>query len=169
MLTMRALGTETAEVIIIQQFLLSEMCWELRVEVADPGLAQAGDLLQREDRQPVAREGDDTVGLTGMIENTGSEVDAPPIGLHLRVADLEAINIEAAQDLQEGVESRHLLAQELHGLVVQQLDILSLLFALEEIIFMTEQLGEPPEISSARDRITLTPSLQEVSQTTGCV
>ena len=78
--------------------------------------------------------------MTGMIENTGPKVDAPPIGLHLRVADLEAINIEAAQDLQEGVESRHLLAQEVFGLVVQQLDILSLRFALEEIIFMTEEL-----------------------------
>ena len=56
MLTMRALGTETAEVVIIQQFLLSEMCWQFRVEVADPGLTQAGDLLQRVDRQPVAGE-----------------------------------------------------------------------------------------------------------------
>ena len=132
--------TETAEVVVIQQFLLSEMCWQFRVEVADPGLAQAGDLLQRVDRQPVAGEGDDTVRLTGMIQDTGPEVDAPPVSLHLRVADLEAINIEPAQNLQKGLKSWHLWAQKLLSFLVQQLDILSLLFAPQKVLLMTEQL-----------------------------
>ena len=139
MLTMRALGTETAEVVIIQQLLLSEMCWELGVEVADPRLAQRGDLLGGGDGQVLAGEGDHTVRLTGVVQHTRSEVHAPPVRLHLGVTDLEPVDVEPAQDLHEGVEGRRVIAQELLRLVVQQLDVLSLLFTSEEILFMTQQ------------------------------
>ena len=44
-MTVRALVTDAGEVVVVSQFLQSQLCRQLRVEVADPRLAQRGDLL----------------------------------------------------------------------------------------------------------------------------
>ena len=40
MMTVDTFGTLTAEEIVVVKFLLSELSWKLRVEVADPGVIQ---------------------------------------------------------------------------------------------------------------------------------
>ena len=109
MMTVRALVTDAGEVVVVSQFLQSQLCRQLGVEVADPRLGQRGDLLGGGDGQVLAGEGDHTVRLTGVVQHTRSEVHAPPVRLHLGVTDLEPVDIEPAQDLHEGVEGRRVL------------------------------------------------------------
>ena len=64
MMTVRALVTDAGEVVVVSQFLQSQLCRQLGVEVADPRLGQRGDLLGGGDGQVLAGEGDHTVRLT---------------------------------------------------------------------------------------------------------
>ena len=74
MVAVGALRASAQEVVIVQQLLLPGLGGELRVQVADPRLLQTLDARDGGHSEGESGEGNHTVGLAGVVQDTGMKI-----------------------------------------------------------------------------------------------
>ena len=186
MVTVDTLGTPAQEVVVVQQLLLPCLGGQLGVQVADPRLTEAPDASKGGHRDGGPGERDHAVGLTRVIKDAeyeknhaiirnlrlirllpDAQIHSPAVCVHFGVADFEPVNIKSSENFNESIKRRHFFSQELLGFLVQELDILSLLFVPEEVCLVTQEVFKPPPLLSARHLIPLATPRHDVVPLSG--